>query len=287
MDSIIKENFSNSKNSSELTLKVLYAHKSVYNDNWNSGIHFHPFTEVYFILNGRGKFTIEDEIIDVEKDDFIIINSNIGHTEYPEKGVNTFEYIFFGIEGISISSNTNKLDLVENNYLKKSTTNYEISFRRFFENILREFEANEDYSLSYINSLATILMIYVLRKYDSEIIISHEKKVNRQIDYIKNYMDNNYSEDIKLEDLANMAYMNKFHLISEFKIAYRVTPIEYLILKRIDVTKNLLITTNYSMEEISSLVGFNSQSYFNQVFKKKVGITPSQYRRNHRLQRGF
>lgn len=287
MDSIIKENFSNSKNSSELTLKVLYAHKSVYNDNWNSGIHFHPFTEVYFILNGRGKFTIEDEIIDVEKDDFIIINSNIGHTEYPEKGVNTFEYISFGIEGISISSNTNKLDLVENNYLKKSTTNYEISFRRFFENILREFEANEDYSLSYINSLATILMIYVLRKYDSEIIISHEKKVNRQIDYIKNYMDNNYSEDIKLEDLANMAYMNKFHLISEFKIAYRVTPIEYLILKRIDVTKNLLITTNYSMEEISSLVGFNSQSYFNQVFKKKVGITPSQYRRNHRLQRGF
>lgn len=287
MDSIIKENFSNSKNSSELTLKVLYAHKSIYNDNWNSGIHFHPFTEVYFILNGRGKFTIEDEIIDVEKDDFIIINSNIGHTEYPEKGVNTFEYISFGIEGISISSNTNKLDLVENNYLKKSTTNYEISFRRFFENILREFEANEDYSLSYINSLATILMIYVLRKYDSEIIISHEKKVNRQIDYIKNYMDNNYSEDIKLEDLANMAYMNKFHLISEFKIAYRVTPIEYLILKRIDVTKNLLITTNHSMEEISSLVGFNSQSYFNQVFKKKVGITPSQYRRNHRLQRGF
>ena len=130
-------------------------------------------------------------------------------------------------------------------------------------------------------------MIYVLRKYDSEIIISHEKKVNIQIDYIKNYMDNNYSEDIKLEDLANMAYMNKFHLISEFKIAYRVTPIEYLILKRIDVTKNLLITTNHSMEEISSLVGFNSQSYFNQVFKKKVGITPSQYRRNHRLQRGF
>lgn len=286
MDSI-KENFSNSKNSSELNLKVLYAHKSVYNDNWNSRIHFHPFTEVYFILNGRGKFTIEDEIIDVEKDDFIIINSNIGHTEYPEKGVNTFEYISFGIEGISISSYTNKLDLVENNYLKKSTTNYEISFRRFFENILREFEANEDYSLSYINSLATILMIYVLRKYDSEIIISHEKKVNRQIDYIKNYMDNNYSEDIKLEDLANMAYMNKFHLISEFKIAYRVTPIEYLILKRIDVTKNLLITTNHSMEEISSLVGFNSQSYFNQVFKKKVGITPSQYRRNHRLQRGF
>ncbi len=80
-----------------------------------------------------------------------------------------------------------------------------------------------------------------------------------------------------------MAFMNKFHLIAEFKQSYRVTPIDYLILKRIEVTKNLLISTNHSMEEISSIVGFNSQSYFNQVFRKKVGITPSQFRKNHRI----
>ena len=80
-----------------------------------------------------------------------------------------------------------------------------------------------------------------------------------------------------------MAYMNKFHLISEFKQAYRVTPIEYLILKRIEISKNLLISTNHSMEEISTIVGFNSQSYFNQVFKKKNMQTPSQFRKKHRL----
>ena len=80
-----------------------------------------------------------------------------------------------------------------------------------------------------------------------------------------------------------MAYMNKFHLISEFKQSYRITPIEYLILKRVEVSKDLLISTNHTMEEISALVGFNSQSYFNQVFKKKVGQTPSQFRRKHRL----
>lgn len=53
-------------------------------------------------------------------------------------------------------------------------------------------------------------------------------------------MDANYHEDIKLEDLSAMAYMNKFHLISEFKQSYRITPIEYLILKRIEVSKIFL-----------------------------------------------
>ena len=77
--------------------------------------------------------------------------------------------------------------------------------------------------------------------------------------------------------------MNKFHLIAEFKQAYRVTPIEYLILKRIEVSKGLLISTNHSMETIAHIVGFNSQSYFNQVFRKKVGFTPSQFRKKHRL----
>lgn len=82
------------------------------------------------------------------------------------------------------------------------------------------------------NSKAAIFIVEFLRKFKSSITVKHDRKVNRQIDYIKNYIDSNYAEDIKLEQLSAMAYMNKFHLISEFKQSYRVTPIEYLILKR-------------------------------------------------------
>ena len=152
-----------------------------------------------------------------------------------------------------------------------------------FSLIVDEFQSDRLYAKTLADALASSFLIDFLRDYEEEIEVVHDIDINRQVDYIKGYIDNNYQEDMKLEDLSNMAYMNKFHLIAEFKQAYRVTPIEYLILKRIEISKGLLISTNHSMETIADIVGFNSQSYFNQVFRKKVGLTPSQFRRKHRL----
>lgn len=271
------------KETTDIRLKVLYADRTNYDIDRNQRIHFHPFTEFYYITKGSGIFTIENKLIKVKEKDFLIINSNIGHTEQPEKNVKDFEYISFGVEGITITCEADERGESESNFIIKTLRPIDYKIKEYFELILKAFEKKDKYSASYANSYATILMIDLLRSYNREIIISNERKIDRQIDYIKNYMDDKYAEDIRLEDLANMAYMNKFHLINEFKNAYGVTPIEYLILKRIDITKNYLITTNHSMEEISSMVGFNSQSYFNQVFRKKVGCTPSQYRKSHRL----
>ncbi|MBS6062988.1 MAG: helix-turn-helix transcriptional regulator [Peptostreptococcaceae bacterium] len=79
--------------------------------------------------------------------------------------------------------------------------------------------------------------------------------------------------------IAKIGYINKFYLIHKFKKLYGVMPIEYIIEKRYLSAKDLLLNSNYSMQEISSIVGFNSQSYFNQLFKKKAGITPGKFRK--------
>lgn len=83
-----------------------------------------------------------------------------------------------------------------------------------------------------------------------------------------------------LDSLAAVAFMNKYYLSHEFKRHIGKSVIDYLIDKRISVAKVLLETTNHSMDQISQIVGFNSQSYFNQIFKKKLGITPSKYRKD-------
>jgi AraC-like DNA-binding protein/mannose-6-phosphate isomerase-like protein (cupin superfamily) len=281
---IEEENNINEAETFNVNLKVLYAKKNSFDDSSNTRIHFHPFTEFYYIVNGEGTFSIEDKVVDVKKDDFLIINSNIGHSVYPLNDNNDLKYISLGIDSVSI------VILNEDGYEKDSSKFFHTHLEErkdmilsLFEDVLFEFSSKDPYAKSMANAKASIILINILRKYQKQVEISHDKKVNKQIDYIKNYIDSNYSEDIKLEKLSQMAFMNKFHLISEFKQAYRVTPIEYLILKRIEITKNLLISTNHSMEEISSIVGFNSQSYFNQVFKKKVGITPSKFRKNHRI----
>lgn len=263
-------------------LKVLYAKKFSTSNNINSRIHFHPFTEFYFILDGKGKFSIEDRVIDTSKDDFFIINSNVGHSIYSSKEEN-FVYISFGVDSIFVKNLLNDNNIEEDKYIYKNIEENQEYFIKSFDIINEEFNSNDIFAQSMANAKASEFVISLLRKFKDEIIITNDIKINKQIDYIKNFIDNNYSEDINLESLSKMAYMNKFHLIAEFKQSYRVTPIDYLILKRIEVTKNLLISTNHSMEEISSIVGFNSQSYFNQVFRKKVGLTPSQFRKNHRI----
>lgn len=280
----INENDTNEIGTQNVYLKVLYAKKNSFDNSLNSRIHFHPFTELYFIVKGEGKFSIEDKIINVAKDDFLIINSNIGHSIYPVNDEKDLEYISLGIDSISIVNIDESGHAHDSSkYFHTHLGNHSEILLNYFEEVLKEFNSEVLFSRSMANAKASIIIIDILRQYHSKLQLSHDKKVNKQIDYIKNYIDSNYAEDIKLESLSSMAFMNKFHLISEFKQSYRVTPIEYLILKRIEITKNLLISTNHSMEEISSIVGFNSQSYFNQVFKKKVGITPSKFRKNHRI----
>lgn len=269
-------------NLSHIELKILDVQKNKLSKKVSNRIQFHPFTYFYYLAEGYGKLSIESELIDVNAGDLIVINSNIGHTMYLDKKIDNVKLLGFGVESISIASLENDV-AQEINYFHIDNSDKNLQFEHYFEDIFNEYKGTDIFATSLANAVATTLLIYLLRKYRDTITIKYDKKVNRQIDYIKSYIDSNYSSDIKLEDLSAMAYMNKFHLISEFKQSYRITPIEYLILKRIEVAKSQLISTNHTMEEISAIVGFNSQSYFNQVFKKKVGQTPSQFRRKHRL----
>ncbi|WP_367270008.1 AraC family transcriptional regulator [uncultured Anaerococcus sp.] len=268
---------------SNVDIKVLDAQRNNYTRNYSSRIQFHPFTYFYFVNKGFGKLSIENETISIHQKDIIVINSNIGHTIYIDGSCGECEILGFGVESLSLSKvNRRKGNVEPINFFSANIEEDEID-ASYFDEIYDEFNSDQIFSKAMANSKAAIFIVELLRKFENQITVKHDRKVNRQVDYIKNYIDSNYAEDIKLEQLSAMAYMNKFHLISEFKQSYRVTPIEYLILKRIEISKNLLISTNHSMEEISSIVGFNSQSYFNQVFKKKVGQTPSQFRKKHRL----
>lgn len=67
----------------------------------------------------------------------------------------------------------------------------------------------------------------------------------------------------------------------EFKKYMHISPIQYLIERRIKECQSLLRTSSLSISEISETVGFSSQSYFSQIFKKTLGLTPLQYRQSN------
>lgn len=101
-------------------------------------------------------------------------------------------------------------------------------------------------------------------------------------EHIKTYIDQNYTNRINLDALANEFYVSKFYLTREFKRIYGQSVLDYVIFKRITLAKQLLRYTNGSINEIAMECGFHDQGYFNKQFKKVEHITGSEYRRQWR-----
>ena len=92
------------------------------------------------------------------------------------------------------------------------------------------------------------------------------------------YMEENYSEQISLDDLAKLTNTNKFHLAKEFKRYTSFSPHDYLIQLRINQARLLLRNTTLPAVKIAYEVGIYDINNFNYLFKKRIGKTPIQYR---------
>lgn len=98
---------------------------------------------------------------------------------------------------------------------------------------------------------------------------------------ITEYIDQHYTEPLTLHGLAEIGHGSPYHLHRTFKKVMNITPVEYIQRCRIDQACQELITTNHSMTAIGLNIGIPNTSYFVTLFKKKIGITPAQYRKQH------
>lgn len=96
---------------------------------------------------------------------------------------------------------------------------------------------------------------------------------------IKNYLDENYTKKITLDDLAERYFINKFYLTRVFKEQFGVSIMDYLLSVRITEAKNMLRFTELSAEQIGIDCGIGDVYYFSRVFKKKEGIGIREYRK--------
>lgn len=97
----------------------------------------------------------------------------------------------------------------------------------------------------------------------------------RAIDYINAH----YSDKITMEQLCHAAGVSKQHLCRLFRKSMNCRPTEYIIRKRIQAAKAMLIDTDKSIEEIACEIGFCTSGYFCKLFKRYEEITPGEYKR--------
>ena len=257
------------------TAKLLNAASAMYGGDWHSVPHTHNYMELFYIVGGKGQFLIQDQLYPVDINNLVIINPNVTHTEV-SLNAQPLEYIVLGIEGIELSTSDN--------------SNGQFNILGHFEsaeisgclrNILREMEqknaGHEDICQAYME----ILIIRLMR--NTSLTVAAGPQVgsgNRQCATVKRYIDLHFKEALTLEQLADESHINKYYLSHAFKREYGISPINYMISRRIEESKYLLAETDLSMSQIAQLLGFSSLSYFSQVFRRIHSVSPMEYRKS-------
>lgn len=99
---------------------------------------------------------------------------------------------------------------------------------------------------------------------------------------VKKYLQNNYMlYDISLDSVSAILNINSSYFSAQFKRAFGVNFVDYLTDMRINAAKELLKDPFRPAAEIASMVGYESPNYFARTFKKRTGMTPTEYRRSN------
>jgi len=94
----------------------------------------------------------------------------------------------------------------------------------------------------------------------------------------RNFIENNFEQELSLKLLSDCQFTSKFHLLRLFKKYYGVTPMQYLTDRRIEKSKDLL-RSGMTVTETCFAVGFESPSSFSTLFKNKIGLAPIQFQK--------
>lgn len=103
----------------------------------------------------------------------------------------------------------------------------------------------------------------------------------RRLRRVLDFIEANLGADIELEDLASVAGSSRFHFSRAFRDATGFPPYRYLIHRRIDAAKTLLLQDDLTIAQIAEQCGFNSQSQFSAMFRRVFGTSPARFRREH------
>ena len=259
------------------TAKLLNIASAKYGGDWHSVPHTHNHVELFYIIGGKGQFLINDQLYPVNTNHLVIINPNVIHTEV-SLNAQPLEYIVLGVDGIelSISGTSNGQFCILDHFES-------LDMASCLRNILREMEMKQPGYEDVCQAFMEILIIRLMRS--TGLSLPSETSVvstNRQCAAVRRYIDLHFKEALTLEQLAEEGHMNKYYLSHAFKREYGVSPINYMISRRIEESKYLLAETDLSLSQIAQLLGFSSLSYFSQVFHRTQSVSPKEYRQSQK-----
>lgn len=152
------------------------------------------------------------------------------------------------------------------------------------QDIFEEYTEKREMYMLAVQSGIYKLLIIMARQMKTNGDFKHKRSDGDvYFNHILEYIDAHSSEQIEVQDLAEMCSMSYSHFARSFKARYGRSCKEYILYIRLNKAQNMLLYSDYSMEYIAQENGFSDSSYFIRVYKKWRGITPKQERMQNRL----
>ena len=236
--------------------------------------HYHNHYEIYYLRKGKARYFIDNTTIDLNEGDMVLIPPYVIHrTAYIEDGELERLLITFTLDFVEKNEDDALFNCFNRYLIKKADV-----YKNLLNSIESEYNNADNFTNDLIKNYITTLLIRLSRTTEKS---SFEIKAPSFIQKITEYITENYSAEITLDELAERFSVSKSHLSRQFKATTGFGLNEYITIVRIKNAERLVLTTDLSMTEIATKCGFNDSNYFSSVFKKLKGVPPLKFRGNN------
>ena len=239
--------------------------------------------ELNILLHGKQHFYQGTNVFDLEADDVILVNPNVGHASYcdPE---GTIAFVLHFSPVVLRQFVKKGQGLMINDCLSDAKTRYDEKYKKvrmYAAQIISFLDQDDPYSLYLAKASAEMLIGTLCSSFEPvprEVSSETDEETKKLIQVVLVYLDEHYPEKITLEDIAGLTGYNRTYISTLFHQVVGIRFYDYLIRLRLQKAIQDLITTDKSLTEIAVYNGFSDLKSFNTRFKDMLKVLPSEYR---------
>lgn len=238
-----------------------------------------PHFLIHYVIGGKGVFKFRGKEYHLEKGYGFLINPG-ELAFYQASESDPWSYIWVGFGGSEAENYLKKMGLSGNHPIFSCPKSEELY------GVVKDMMEHNTVGMANELRRNGLLGVFLSIIADSENVeIREEKDKNKSNDYIEkavDYIQNNYYNPIKVTDVANFVCVNRSYLYTLFLNVLGMSPQQFLTTFRLTKARELLESTDYSIESIALSCGYSDAQVFTKAFHQMKGITPSAYRKESR-----
>ncbi|KYG26083.1 helix-turn-helix transcriptional regulator [Alkalihalobacillus trypoxylicola] len=235
--------------------------------------------KLIFSIGGSTKYQLPNQDIELQQNQLLLLNPNYNHKQLYVEGPKFV--IELNPQYLQPYTQQNDLDLhfAQTPMQITPVTNWVA----FITDYIKMVEGEDDPSLAFFldnsfTQLTVLLMKMSIHSHNHDIFTDHHQTHYPQLYKVIQALKESYSSNWNLDDMANLAEMDKYHFSHLFKEMIGISPYSWLQLFRIQRSLEMLKYSNQTILMIALACGFSSISIYNRFFKKVYGMTPTFFR---------